>query len=632
MSMVVVLAISSFVLSLVVADQLFPFMSANNDEAVYLFQARIFRTGHLTLPADDYRDFFRPWMSAEHDQQLVLVFQPVFPALLALSDLVFGSMRVALGLIAGGSVLLVYALGRELGLPQRARVIACALFALSPFAVVQSALYLEYLLAVAMEMAVLTLLLAGLRSTASRRTRRLTAAGLVYGLLVFTRPLEGLMLGAAMGLFLIVRERSLARSLRLLAWPAVGAIPIVALMLAYNTQLTGRPLRFPLWAIGGNNSFGFGKRNIIDGSPLIDATLLNGLKALHQNMRSLPHWMFGSILIVPLAAYGLWQRRRDATTVLLAAIGVLFPLAYLFYWGNLLIVNGRKQIGPHYYMALMLPTIVFAAIALERLVVYRKSLATLVFVSLVVATVIELPDKIDRNDYFTDIYRAEQAEIDSEVDGNAVVILPITPDGPYLLHPRGWLTNDFTLNGPILYAADRGAENIELSRRFSDRKIYRLQAVETGRNPLTFRPSVREVVAVKAASYKRTISAKVPRESTRVNAYVQTTNENRRSCATAPSGGTARVTVQMSAAGVELTGCTGGPINLGASAAPATLLVGLELLSNDPKKSESRELRVWTSTEGSDIVSLNEETWRFVPSDRASLRVIEASRDLIVTP
>jgi 4-amino-4-deoxy-L-arabinose transferase-like glycosyltransferase len=227
MSIVIALAIASFVLALVVADQLFPLLSANNDEAVYLFQARIFRSGHLTLPADDYRDFFRPWMSSEHDEQLILVFQPVFPALLALSDLVFGSMRVVLGLIAGGSVLLVYALARELELSTRARVIACAFFALSPFAVIQSALYLEYLFAVALEMAVLTLLLAGLRSAAGRRARRLTAAGLLFGLLVFTRPLEGLMLGVAMGLYLIVRERTLARALRQLGWPVLGAIPPV---------------------------------------------------------------------------------------------------------------------------------------------------------------------------------------------------------------------------------------------------------------------------------------------------------------------------------------------------------------------------------------------------------------------
>ncbi|MEO5839798.1 MAG: hypothetical protein ABIQ73_21150 [Acidimicrobiales bacterium] len=631
-TIVIALAIVSFVLALVVADRLFPLLSANNDEAVYLFQARIFRSGHLTLPADGYRDFFRPWMSSEHDQQLVLVFQPVFPALLALSDLVFGSMRVALGIIAGASVLLVYALGGELGLSSRARVIAAAIFALSPFAVIQSALYLEYLFAVALETGVLTLLLAGLRSAGGRRARRLTAAGLVYGLLVFTRPLEGLMLGVAMGLFLIVRERTLSRALRQLIWPALGAVPIVALMLAYNAQLTGSPLRFPLWAIGGNNSFGFGRRNVVGGSPLIDATFLNGLKALHQNMRSLPHWVFGSILIVPLAVHGLWQRRREPTTVLLAAIGVLFPLAYLFYWGNLLIVNGRKLIGPHYYMALLIPTVIFAAVALDRLALRRKSLATLIFVSMIAATLIELPDKIDRNDHFTDVYRAEQAAIDSVADDNAVVILPITADGSYLLHPRGWLTNDFDLRDPILYAADRGAENIELSRRYTDRRLYRLQAVEATRSPLTFRPSVREVVALKSAVLSRTISAQVPAGVTRVNAYVQTDGTNRQTCAVTPSASAARIAVQMRAGGVTVTGCTGAPLTLGTASAPATLIVGFELLTDDPKQSESRELRVWTAPEGSEIVSLNEETWRIVPRDKTSIRVIEASPDLTVTP
>ena len=631
MSIVIVLAIVSFVLSLVVAHRVFPLLSANNDEAVYLFQARVFRSGHLTLPADGYRDYFRPWMSSEHDQRLVLVFQPVFPALLALSDLIFGSMRVALGAIAASSVLLMYALGRELHLSPRARVIACALFALSPFVVIQSGLYLEYLFAVALEMAVLTLLLAGLRSTARRRARRLSGAGFVYGLLVFTRPLEGLMLGVAMALYLLARERKLTRALRQLLWPALGALPIVGLMLAYNAQLTGSPLRFPLWAIGGNNSFGFGLRNVVAGSPLIDVTFLNGLKALHQNMRSLPHWVFGSLFVVPLAVYGLWQRRRDPTTVLLVAIGVLFPLGYLFYWGNLLIVNGRKQIGPHYYMALLIPTVVFGAIALDRLFQYRKWWAAVMIAALTVATVIELPDKIDRNDQFTDAYRAEQAAIDTTVDGNAVVILPITPDGAYLLHPRGWLTNDLGLTDPILYAADRGPENIELSRRFPDRKLYRLQAVEATRSPLTFRPSVRELVTRRAPVFARTLTVEVPTGSTRITAYVQTSNENRQSCEIAPQGSTARVSVQVGPAGIEMTGCTHGSLTLAAAVSPATLIVGFDLFTGVPKQSESRELRVWTATDGSNVVSLNEETWRIVPSEKTSVRVIEATPDLLVT-
>ena len=142
------------------------------------------------------------------------------------------------------------------------------------------------------------------------------------------------------------------------------------------------------------------------------------------------------------------------------------------------------MIGPHYYMALLIPTVVFAAVALDRLAVRRKSLATLLFVSMIGATMIELPDKIDRNDHFTDAYRAEQAAIDSVVDDGADRHrADHRRTVSYLLHPRGWLTNDLDLRDPILYAADRGADNIELSRRFADRRLYRLQAVEATRSP-----------------------------------------------------------------------------------------------------------------------------------------------------
>jgi hypothetical protein len=423
----------------------------------------------------------------------------------------------------------------------------------------------------------------------------------------------------------------LLRALRHLPWPALGATPVVALMLAYNTHLTGNPFRFPLWAIGGNNSFGFGKRNVVAGSPLIDATFVNGLKAMHQNLRSFPHWMFGSVLVVPLVAHGLWQRRREPTTVLMVAIGVLFPLAYLFYWGNLLIVSGRKMIGPHYYMALMLPTVIFAAVALDRLLQRRKAFALLVFAAMTAGTAIELPDKIDRNERVTDAYRAEQAALDSVVAADAVVIVPITADGSYLLHPRGWLSNDFELRNPVLYAADRAEENIELLRRFPDRRLYRLQAVEATRSPLRFRPSVRELVPHRAPTLRRTITAPVPGKGTKVKAYLETVLGKRRTCDVAPVDRTARVTVHMTADRIELTGCAGKPIAMTPPAAQATLIVGLEMRFGEHEPFESRELRVWTATEGSEIVSLNDELWRIVPQDRTPMRVIEGGTDLVVT-
>ena len=101
-------------LSLVVGHWLFPHLSSNNDEPIYVLQAQAMRHGHVTLSASAHDDFFRPWMSGREDGHLFLVVQPVLPALLAVSDLLFGSMRFAVAAIAAAAVIAVFAAVREL--------------------------------------------------------------------------------------------------------------------------------------------------------------------------------------------------------------------------------------------------------------------------------------------------------------------------------------------------------------------------------------------------------------------------------------------------------------------------------------------------------------------------------------
>ncbi|MEY2405104.1 MAG: hypothetical protein QOG39_20, partial [Acidimicrobiaceae bacterium] len=95
---VIAIAAMSFVLSLAVGNHFFNNLSANNDEPVYVLQAELFRHGHVTLSAPAQGDAFRPWMSGRKDDRLLLVVQPVLPAVMAFTDLVFGSTRIALAL------------------------------------------------------------------------------------------------------------------------------------------------------------------------------------------------------------------------------------------------------------------------------------------------------------------------------------------------------------------------------------------------------------------------------------------------------------------------------------------------------------------------------------------------------
>ena len=57
----------------------------------------------------------------------------------------------------------------------------------------------------------------------------------------------------------------------------------------------------------------------------------------------------------------------------------------LFYWGNLLIVSGRRSIGPHYYLALLVPLVVLGSIPLAALSRRRRAGGALIVVAVVLA-------------------------------------------------------------------------------------------------------------------------------------------------------------------------------------------------------------------------------------------------------
>ena len=97
------LALAAFAGSLVTSATLFPRYSLNRDDSVYVAMARMIGRGNLTLAAAE-QDFFRPWASGVVGDRLVLKYTPPWPAVLAFFDLVGGTPRVALALVAAATV------------------------------------------------------------------------------------------------------------------------------------------------------------------------------------------------------------------------------------------------------------------------------------------------------------------------------------------------------------------------------------------------------------------------------------------------------------------------------------------------------------------------------------------------
>jgi hypothetical protein len=346
--------------------------------------------------------------------------------------------------------------------------------AASPFFLLQSATRLSYTLAL-----VLALLLGWtlLRAVRTDRLGWYAGAGAAWSVLAVDRPLDAILLGGAAAVWLVLRDRRPRSVGRRLGGASAGAAPALALGAVYNAALTGAPWRFALTAAGGDNSFGFGVKRIASGSPAVQFTIRKSVRAMLLNLEALPHWTAGGVLVVPLALAGavlLRRRGQGRAVALLLSVLLLIPLANLFYWGNVLIVAGRRILGPHYYLDLLVPFTVLTAVALVEVARRQRALAGAIVLAMLALTAIEVAPKIEVNREIACTNGHDRQEVQAAGAHDAIVVLPAGGDGPYVLHPFPNLGNPPDLRADVLYAADLGPSTIDLVDRYPHRRLYRL--------------------------------------------------------------------------------------------------------------------------------------------------------------
>src|SRR5580700_1976511 len=110
-SIAVVLAAAG-VVALVARANLFPLMSGDSDEPVYVYQARMLAEGHVTLAARVHAQFFYPWLFGQRGNRLFSQYQPGWPAVIAFAHLV-GDERVALVIAAVAAVAATWFLAEQ---------------------------------------------------------------------------------------------------------------------------------------------------------------------------------------------------------------------------------------------------------------------------------------------------------------------------------------------------------------------------------------------------------------------------------------------------------------------------------------------------------------------------------------
>jgi len=335
------------------------------DEVVYLYNARYFAQGQITMPPPPVAAAFDVDLMEYRPDKWYGAVPVGWPAILAIGAAV-GAPWLVNPVLAGFNVLLSYLLLSEL-YPRRTVRIAVLLLCVSPWHVFLAMSYMTHTATMTCS------LLAFLGVARARRTgllRWACLAGIGVGLGSTIRPLDGLIAAVLTAAWAIGPG---GRRLRFPALAALGAATCLAgaLALPYNKALTGSAITSPLMQYtdeqygAKSNAYGFGPdrglgwpTDAYPGHTPFEAVINAELNGATVNTE-LFGWSTGSILLIGALLVSGAVRRADY--LMLAAIAAVV-LAYAPYWGN-----GGPDFGARYWYLMLLPAIALSARGLESL-------------------------------------------------------------------------------------------------------------------------------------------------------------------------------------------------------------------------------------------------------------------------
>ena len=201
----------------------------------------------------------------------------------------------------------------------------------------------------------------------------------------------------------------------------------------------------------------------------VDYDLGKAVKGTAKNAFVLPWFLVGSYVGLLAALVGLWQRRREPTTIALLLMTVVFPAGYFVFWGNYLSSLASRISGPIYFVPLYAPICLLIATVLVGWWAERRRLAVGLLVALVIGTV---PAAVSRFDVNRDISVRQEPWRTSVADIKGQALVFVANTSPYLLYLNPFASNGPELDDRILYAADAGPMMLDLIAAMPERTPY----------------------------------------------------------------------------------------------------------------------------------------------------------------
>lgn len=462
-----------------------------HDEIAYLFQARIFLTGHFSAPLPCVPEAF-DFPHMVNIDRWYSIYPPGFPFLLSIG-LLFGAPWLVNPILGALSIFLFYFLGVEI-YDRRTGILAASLGALSIWLLLMSATMMSHTASMFFNSLALLFLFRSLRSPTVLNG---LFAGLSIGMAFLVRPYNAFFFVLP---FVLAWATRLFRDFRTRRRNAVALILTAAsfagFFLFYNASTTGDPLKFGYIArYGQAYSVVFGRAATLD----YDYTPFVASLQIGSNLKAINRYLFGwPLTSLWLLAFVVWRvisrPKGNWREFLLLAGFISLLVGFYFFWGAF-VVLGARMFFDALPMIIVLsasglsaaPGLLHSRIHKIGPSLWRRGLIGVIAIFSLYGLLIEFPRWVAPS--WTKWY---YRKYDSSMCGstawihhavtslgihNAVIVMkPLYR--PMEAFPTGWWGSGFgfdspRLNGDVIYANDVGDESTgKLIRCFPGRSFY----------------------------------------------------------------------------------------------------------------------------------------------------------------
>lgn len=493
------LAIITFATALVFIHNFQQAIPTWPDSTAYIFQAKIFASGHIAAPAPpvgESFDFFYPPLVVADGDRWAAIFPPGNAIVLAFGEVV-GTPWIIPPLIGAAAVVVLMCVGSKM-YGRGTGVLSAMVLAASPFYLMQSSNFMSHITAALFTM--LSLLAIQYSSEKGRRYGAL--AGLAFGALFLTRPFTAALLGLPFfaALLLVagasnVRSRPTAERAAAFA-AALGAM--LAIYLLFNFATTGSPFTSS-YQESNAARLGFGGDHSVAQGLLNQQTHLAYLLLVFN---AFPAFVGLSFVLVPLvtATNHRWDWFNAACALLVVSGAVLFIedgtmqgprlwfeavpfLALLTARGAIIagtasadlamkmlgkLKSANAESGASSHPTRMATTTISVAVLIALLAYYGVYGWT--FQQRTPWSVIHVPANSSELRGFNDIDDRMVRMLDEAQLENALVLVETCPH--WQCYGSAFWLNTPTLDGDVVLARDLPEHNDALFAAFPDRRVF----------------------------------------------------------------------------------------------------------------------------------------------------------------